>query len=698
MEEQHRGRSTNGAPALSVVIPTHNRSGVLRATLQRLLAAPPRCPWEIVVVANACTDDTSSTVADTADGAGIPVRVVEEPRASASIARNRGARGALGSLLVFLDDDILLQPDALTTIWDWYAAGDQRSLLVGQVQPLPEHLATPFGAFRQRVLGSGAELVEPREVDWYASGVAAVPAEIFGQLGGYDETYPAAGLEDTDFAIRARRAAHGIVFHPGVVGLHNDWAGTTARDFCRRAAIHCSTAPLIARRFPDNDHPWRRLVEVNRPPDAAESLPAIARKRLKLAGVALAADRWLPVVADRVTLPRRPRELLYRLCVSLAMFGGYQRGLALLAGKAEAVGGPGADRGPKSVEPPAAAGTSAHDLTIVVVSFDCADEVEQALESLRRHPPSVSHEIIVIDNASQDDTVPRIRERFPQVRVLPLEQNLGYGSAVNIAVKEADGRFLLLLNPDTQTTPGAIDTLLRHAMTTDDVGVVGPRLLLGSETPQPSARRLPSPWRLWFEVLRLHLLLPRSARSRILGGTYSTQEDAGRVDWVSGACHLIPRSVWDQIGGLTERTFCGFDDLDYCWRAREAGLATWFCPDAVILHHCGVSVSRRWAPAEVDAVAIHNMYVVLQDHWSRSRVKLYCAAELVGTLSDLARGPRRHGLRAEAASGYRRQARARALLLSKLLSGLARPVERHEPGGRRPARSEDRGRLELRSG
>lgn len=670
--DEHRRRFGGDEPELSVVIPTHNRSGILRQTLDRLTTSTLARPWEIVVVANACTDDTVAFVTGLAGRSEVPVRLVEEAIPSASVARNRGAQVASGPLLVFIDDDILLEPDGLATILAWHEGSDRRSLLVGQVVAMPEHVATPFGAFRQQALGHVPRDLFPHPVEWFASGLAAVPAKTFDDLGGYAESYPAAGLEDADFGIRVSRAGYDIVFHPAVVGVHNDWAGTTARDHCRRAAAYCATAPLLAERFPDKDHPWASHVEVNRPPVPTDPRRMKARKRLKAAAVAVAADRWMPAVADRVApaLKPRQRERLYRASVSVASYAGYQRGLRRLA-VADAQ---------EPARRTAPVRDHAYELSIVIVSFDCADEVERSVESLRRHPPCVSYEVIVVDNASTDGTVSRLAERFPDVTVVALQENVGYGSAVNLAVDRSDGRYLLLLNPDTEVTEGAIDTLLGHARANDRSGVLGPRLLLGTGEPQSSARRLPSPLRLWIEVLRLHLLLPAATRGRLFGGTYSAQDEPGPVDWVSGACHLVPRSVWDEIGGLTERTFCGFDDLDYCWRAREAGYDTLFCPDAMIVHHCGVSVSRRWTPEEVDELAIHNAFVVFGAHWPGHRVKLYGAAELAGTLSDVLLGPRRHGLRGIAAVRYRAAARARARLLTGLLLGRIRPIERCEPG------------------
>jgi GT2 family glycosyltransferase len=318
-------------------------------------------------------------------------------------------------------------------------------------------------------------------------------------------------------------------------------------------------------------------------------------------------------------------------------------------------------------------------LSIVIVSFNCVEEIERCIQSISRFPPSSSYEVVVIDNASVDGTVERLRSRFGSVRVIGLAENVGYGAAVNRAVPATSGSHLLFLNPDTEVTEGALAALLDMARRTQPLGVVGPRLVLGGGQPQPSARRFPSPWRLWLEVSRLHLLLPPRWRGQILAGTYFAQDRTRRVDWVSGACHLVPRPIWDRIGGLTERTFCGFDDLDYCWRAHRAGLPTWFCAEATVQHHGGVTVTRRWSPEEVDALAINNGYVVMAAHLPRWEVRLYGAAELFGTVSDWVLASRRAG--GSELGAYRRRAGARAALLFSLLSGRARPIERCEPGG-----------------
>ena len=98
-----------------------------------------------------------------------------------------------------------------------------------------------------------------RQVDTFASGFALVPRASLLDVGGYDEGYPTAALEDADLFIRARRRGIVVCYDHELIGTHNDWAGTTLRDFCQRQRVHCRTAPPLKQRFGDEDHPWSAL-------------------------------------------------------------------------------------------------------------------------------------------------------------------------------------------------------------------------------------------------------------------------------------------------------------------------------------------------------------------------------------------------------------------------------------------------------
>jgi GT2 family glycosyltransferase len=166
-------------------------------------------------------------------------------------------------------------------------------------------------------------------------------------------------------------------------------------------------------------------------------------------------------------------------------------------------------------------------------------------------------------------------------------------------------------------------------------------------------------------------------------GTYFPQDRTMTVPWVSGACHLIPMSVWKRVGFLTEETFCGSDDYDYCYRVRQLGYEVWLCSESCMMHHCSVAVRDRWTAWEVEQVATHNFYVVLETHWPQWRVKTYMAVEVVCWKLEMLRQrllPRT--LNGLSPQEYRERLTLRLRMLLDLLWGRVRPLRRCQPTGR----------------
>ncbi len=320
-------------------------------------------------------------------------------------------------------------------------------------------------------------------------------------------------------------------------------------------------------------------------------------------------------------------------------------------------------------------------ISVIIVSYNSWPYVGNCIASLYDNAPSLPFEILLIDNASSDGTTDYVRSQFPLVVVISSATNDGYGSAVNRAVRDANGEYFVFLNPDCEVRPGAIDALVAFADTSEHIGVVGPRLIVASGAPQPSGRRFPSSSQALLEVFRLHRLFSAGWRADHLLGTYWDQSETRRVDWVSGACHVLTRRVWHDVGPLTEKTFCGFDDLEYCYRAAERGLETWLCAGATVMHHVGTSVSQRWHPAEVDELAINNAYVLLEDLWPAWRVRLLALCQAAGAASDCiaAALQSRNVQHEEPRQRVRRSARQVVLLLS-LASGRRSPIYRCDPG------------------
>jgi len=288
--------------------------------------------------------------------------------------------------------------------------------------------------------------------------------------------------------------------------------------------------------------------------------------------------------------------------------------------------------------------------------------------------------VLVIDNESPDASSEMVAEEFPEVRLIRSGMNEGYGVAINLGVRHSDSSLLMFLNPDMEVLAHSFDTLLAFHAQHPRSGVIGPRLVFSDGSPQSSIGRTASVFRALLEASRLHLLLPRKIRGKLLQGIYLPKPGTMKADWISGACHLIPRHAWDKVGPLTEETFCGFDDYDYCFRARRAGFEVWVCAESVMIHNTSTSVRKRWGSWEVECLATHNTYVVLSSHWPKWRVKMIAASELVMHLSELLRTTVRPRHEYEnLGEPYSRRVRRRIRLAWRILSGRERPIRRFQP-------------------
>jgi N-acetylglucosaminyl-diphospho-decaprenol L-rhamnosyltransferase len=229
-------------------------------------------------------------------------------------------------------------------------------------------------------------------------------------------------------------------------------------------------------------------------------------------------------------------------------------------------------------------------LSIVIVTYNSRADVDGCLGSLTLPGAlAIDHEIIAVDNASTDGTVMHLRERWAGVRVLEAGRNLGFAAANNVGIRQSSGELVLLLNPDTIVTAGAIDRLVAVLDSRADAAVAGPRIVDASGHPELSFGRMISP----LAELRQKLLVVgnergwRTIRSRVEVMTRQRRS----VDWVSGACLLIRRQDLTAVGLLDERFFMYTEDVDLCASVRARGAQVLFEPDAEIVHLRGRSVA-----------------------------------------------------------------------------------------------------------
>ncbi len=239
--------------------------------------------------------------------------------------------------------------------------------------------------------------------------------------------------------------------------------------------------------------------------------------------------------------------------------------------------------------------TAAPRVAIVIVTYNSARDIDRALRSLADPPPATPHEILVVDNASADDTVTRVRASWPGVRLIASPSNLGFAAANNRGIRESSSELVLLLNPDTSVPRGAIDRLVAHLDARPDVAIVGPRIVDGEGRAELSFGSMIAP----LTELRQKVLVVGNDRgvrpivSMVDRMTRRTRE----VDWVSGACLLIRRADLEAAGLLDERFFLYTEDVDLCASVRRRGRTVLFAADVEIQHLRGRSAGATTAAA-----------------------------------------------------------------------------------------------------
>ena len=240
------------------------------------------------------------------------------------------------------------------------------------------------------------------------------------------------------------------------------------------------------------------------------------------------------------------------------------------------------------------------DVSIVIVSYNGREYLRRCLASIDEHTRGIAYEVIVVDNASQDGAPEMVAAEFPQVTQVRRSTNAGFAAGVNEGIARARGEVLLLLNPDSLVASNALPPMLAYLRAHDDIGILAPKLLDTDGALQLSCRAFPSFAAALFNRYSLATKLFRNNRlSRRYLMTDFDHSHIADVDWVSGACWLLPRRAYDVIGPLDERYFWSIEDVDYCQRTHQAGLRVVYFPDATVVHHIGRSAAALPARAIV---------------------------------------------------------------------------------------------------
>ncbi len=269
------------------------------------------------------------------------------------------------------------------------------------------------------------------------------------------------------------------------------------------------------------------------------------------------------------------------------------------------------------------------ELSINLVNWNGGALLSRAVESILAFPPSVDYEVVVIDNASTDDSITLLRssqafkllEKRKRFRIVDNQENRGFGPANNQGFALTSAPLVFLLNPDAVVTSGSIDLLIQTLHSDEKTAAVGPRILNPDGSLQVSVwHNPPAAWNIVLSSLKLYSLLPQKVRGELLLGGHWDHNRIRAVPMLGGAALLIRRSVIDAVGGFDERFHMYGEDHEWCLRIRQAGWLLMFQPHATVIHQGAHSSLQRWTKLEKIRVQLEAHYSFQKQALSRGRV------------------------------------------------------------------------------
>lgn len=231
------------------------------------------------------------------------------------------------------------------------------------------------------------------------------------------------------------------------------------------------------------------------------------------------------------------------------------------------------------------------ELSIIIVSWNVCELLRNCLQSIYDNCDDLPIQVIVVDSNSADESVTMIQREFEQVTLLAQVENVGFTRGNNIGLEMAQGKYVLLLNPDTEIIGNALQQMVDFLDAHDDTGIVGPHTLNTDGSTQSTRRRFPTLMTAFFESTWLQGIAPKSVLAHYYV-TDTSDDDTIAVDWVQGSALMARHEVYEQIGGLDTGFVMFSEEMDWCKRAKNAGWQVYYLGDSLITHHGGKSTEQ----------------------------------------------------------------------------------------------------------
>ena len=272
------------------------------------------------------------------------------------------------------------------------------------------------------------------------------------------------------------------------------------------------------------------------------------------------------------------------------------------------------------------------DLSIIIVNYKTEELTTNCLASVyESHLQEVDFEVIVVDNASCDGSIEAVERKFPQVSIIKNKENLGFSKANNIGIHKARGDYILLLNSDTIVEPNTLKKSLDFIKTRPQVGALGCKVLLENGQLDAACKRsFPTPANGLYHSLKLDKRFPKSQRFGEYNLTFVNPDKICSVDCVMGAFMLVPRSVIDRVGLLDEDYFMYGEDIDWCYRIKQAGYQIIYYPEVRIFHYKKASGIGKRNPKVIEAF-YDSMIIFYNKHYQGKYTKVTTGTVFLGT-------------------------------------------------------------------
>ncbi len=266
------------------------------------------------------------------------------------------------------------------------------------------------------------------------------------------------------------------------------------------------------------------------------------------------------------------------------------------------------------------ASSQSAEVTVIIVSWNTRELTLKAIETLLENAGNVRMQVVVWDNASIDASAEAVAQRFPEIELMAHDENIGFAAANNRVAKVAKTEWLLLLNPDTETHPKAIENLLQFGKANPQAGIVGGRTVFPDGTLNPaSCRKKPSPWSLICSAFGFSRLFPNSSFWNPEAIRGWNRDSVREVDIVVGCFFLLKRELWERLGGFDSKYFMYGEEADMCLRAAKLGYSPMITPEAQIMHLLGASTKLR---SEKQINLMRARASLIEDHWPAALVPI----------------------------------------------------------------------------